>query len=574
MDKLLKYTVRFVGLEEHAELAELVKEISVGARRQGDPIGSRFLLARRGGTDQKAFLDALKAKGHFDATVNVEITGEEGEVHELVFHIAPHTRYLLAPPALIIEPAAERFTPPAWEKLKLAEGEPAESERILKAEEILRQSALEQGHPFAKTGKRRVRLDRERHLAKVELRLEPGPWVELGEVRIKGNEKVEEAFLQRRIPWSAGTPYHPKRLEELRKAMTTTGLFSVARVKLADQADGSGHWPVELEVTERKHRTWRAGAAFSTDRGMVMNGGWEHRNLGNAGERLRAEATVGMANLSLLGSYDIPDFARRGQRLRFSGKLDQAKEQAYENVSMELGAGVSRPVFEPGGEVSLTLNYRLSNVVELSTDIRKSYSYASLPLGLTLDRGNDPLDATQGWRFSSELAPMLTMTGQGVTHVRWNNRGSLYHTPEGLPRLVLAGRAELDSIHGAERDAIPADNRLYAGGGSSLRGYGQQLASPLDPTGKPLGGRSLVAFGGEARYRMNDSFGVVGFLDAGSALLAEWPWQGLHLLYGAGLGVRYMTAIGPLRLDVAAPLSRREGIDAAYQLYMSIGQAF
>ncbi|MEO5330791.1 MAG: autotransporter assembly complex protein TamA [Magnetococcus sp. YQC-5] len=571
--KLFEYRVTFQGLEQHAELADLLREIAVTVKRQKDPPISRFLLLRRAHNDQKLFINALKSQGYFDGHAGVAIFGRNSP-YEVIFRIEPKTRYHLADPILRITPPDASFKPPTWAKLGLVQGNPVETARIIKAETDLLQHALEQGYPWAKAGKRRVRSQPEKQLIVVEYLLELGRRVQLGSVRIQGNAGVDESFLRRRIPWQAGVWYHPKRLDETRQALVSTGLFSLVRLQLAKNPDPQGFWPLEVELKERKHRTWRAGAAFSTDRGAVLNGGWEHRNLRNAGERLRTEANLGIATMTWNSSYDIPDFRQRGQKLRFSGKFEQAVEEAYENISMDLGAGLVRPLFGPGGEGSLTLNYRLSNVLELSTQREKSYSVASMPLGVSLDRSNDPLDPSHGWRFSTEIAPHLAVTGESAKYLRWNNRGSVYYPWPGISDLVLAGRGELDVTFGAERDAIPVDSRLYAGGGSSLRGYGQQLASPLDATGKPMGGASLLALSTEVRYRLTESFGMVAFVDAGRAFAATVPAKELNLLYGTGLGLRYITPIGPLRLDVALPMQRRDQVDAAFQFYMSIGQAF
>lgn len=567
------YKVDFYGLEDNEKLLEIMQEVSVTLKRQNEPPPSRFLLSRRTNKDQKSFLEALQSQGYFDGNVEVEMAGEQAP-YAVIFRIEPKIRYQFTQPRLEIIPATAPFIPPSWEKLDLQPGEPAKSAPILKAEEALIQSALQQGYPWAKMGKLNVNREPEKKLVNIHYVLELGQLVQLGAVHIQGNESVDGDFLQRRIPWQPGTPFHPKRLEEAHQAFTATGLFSVARLQLAKKPDAQGYWPLEVELKERKHRTWRAGTGFSTDRGILVNGGWEHRNFKNSGERLRTEANLGLNTLTLNSSYDKPDFFDRGQKLRFSNKLEKAMEEAYETLSMEFGAGVVRPMFGPGGETSLTANYRLSKVLELSTDLEKSYSVVSLPLGITLDKSNDPLDATEGWRLSTEIIPNRAITSNSVTFTRWNNRGSIYYPWPDSPDLVLAGRLELDATYGADTHKIPADNRLYAGGGSTLRGYGQQLASPLDLSGKPLGGLSLLAISTEARYRVTDTVGVVAFVDGGRSFLSSFPNSDLNLLYGSGLGLRYMTPIGPLRLDVAVPLDKREPVDAPFQFYMSIGQAF
>ena len=137
--------------------------------------------------------------------------------------------------------------------------------------------------------------------------------------------------------------------------------------------------------------------------------------------------------------------------------------------------------------------------------------------------------------------------------------------------LVGAARVRVASIAGAGRDSIAPSRRLYAGGGGSVRGYGYQELGPLDPTGKPAGGRSLVEASAELRYRFGD-FGIVPFFDIGQSYDSTQP-KFSDLRYGAGIGARYYTNFGPLRVDVATPLGRRPG-EPKVAVYVSIGQAF
>ena len=126
---------------------------------------------------------------------------------------------------------------------------------------------------------------------------------------------------------------------------------------------------------------------------------------------------------------------------------------------------------------------------------------------------------------------------------------------------------------GAPRDRIPADERFYAGGGGSIRGYSYQSVGPL-VGGEPLGGRSLLELSLELRFKMTESIGVVTFLDGGNTFESEFPDFSESLVWGTGVGLRFYTSFGPFRLDVGFPLDRRDEIDDAFQVYLSIGQAF
>ncbi|NGZ06703.1 MAG: outer membrane protein assembly factor [Magnetococcales bacterium] len=565
--------VRLSGLETLPEIeAEARTLLALERGDEPQPI-PRFRLTRHLKQERKKLIDLLKSHGYFDVEAEARLV-EQPDRAEIALHVTPHTGYRLATPQLRITPTDARFTPPSWQQLRLTAGAPAASQRIIQAENDLLTSARAQGFPRARIAKRQVVRQRATQEIAVTYHMETGPKVRLGEVVLKGAPGVDPFFLKRRIPWNRGTLFHPKHLEETRQALTTTGLFSMVRIRLADTPDERQLWPVEVELTERKARTWRAGGGFSTDRGIVVNGGWEHRNIHQGGERLRTEANFGVKTQTLSGSFTIPDYAQRGQQLRFLGTMDNSSEEAFENTALDLAATLIRPVLAPGGEGSLTIDYRLSRVRTLSTNQEATYSILSLPLAITLDRSNDLLDPTSGWRLTTELAPHIVVTGSGSPFIRLNHKISRYQPWPDHPDWVMAVRAELDSTWGAKQNNIPADTLLYAGGGSSVRGYGQQMAGTVDNTGKPLGGLSVLALGAEVRHKLTDTMGIVGFVDTGRAFDSPWPTRLSDLFTGIGSGIRYQTPVGPLRLDIGMPLERRAGIDGAWQLYMSIGQAF
>ena len=139
-------------------------------------------------------------------------------------------------------------------------------------------------------------------------------------------------------------------------------------------------------------------------------------------------------------------------------------------------------------------------------------------------------------------------------------------------RVVLAGRVRLGTIAGAPRDAIAPSRRFYAGGGASVRGYGYQDIGPRDPNNVPIGGRSLSEFSIEARVKAFGNFGVVPFFDGGNIYTSPLP-KFTDFRYGAGIGLRYYSSFGPIRLDIGTPLNPQKG-DARVAVYVSLGQAF
>jgi len=162
------------------------------------------------------------------------------------------------------------------------------------------------------------------------------------------------------------------------------------------------------------------------------------------------------------------------------------------------------------------------------------------------------------------------LQGSVFGYARTQLDASVYRTVR--PGVVLAARTRLGTIAGAPRDAVAPSRRFYAGGGASVRGYGYQDIGPRDPNNAPIGGRSLTEFSIEARVKAFGNFGVVPFLDAGNIYTSPLPrFTGLQ--YGAGLGVRYYSNFGPIRLDVGTPLNPQPG-DSRIAVYVSLGQAF
>ena len=166
--------------------------------------------------------------------------------------------------------------------------------------------------------------------------------------------------------------------------------------------------------------------------------------------------------------------------------------------------------------------------------------------------------------------PNCRLKGQAFGYARVQFDASAYQSVN--KSVVLAGRIRLGTIVGAPRDAIAPSRRFYAGGGASVRGYGYQDIGPRDPNNEPIGGRSLTEFSVEARVRTFGNFGVVPFLDGGNIYTSPLP-KFSEFRFGTGLGVRYYSSFGPIRIDVGTPINPQPG-DPRIAVYVSLGQAF
>jgi translocation and assembly module TamA len=206
------------------------------------------------------------------------------------------------------------------------------------------------------------------------------------------------------------------------------------------------------------------------------------------------------------------------------------------------------------------------------TDRSEHYVLLGVPVYLRRDTTDDLLDPTIGSRQTLTVTPYHSLSGRDLNFVSSRAELRYYYRLDPTGRNVLAGFGALGSILGASRDALPADKRLYTGGAGSVRAYGYQLAGPLDAVNKPLGGVSSLELGGEFRYRFTETLGIAPFIEGGNVYPTRFPNSG-RLFWGGGIGFRYYTAVGPVRLDLATPFTRRRA-DSAIQFYISVGQAF
>jgi translocation and assembly module TamA len=368
-------------------------------------------------------------------------------------------------------------------------------------------------------------------------------------------------------------------------------------------------------MEERKRHAVSLSGAYSSDLGGSAGVTWSDRNVRGNAEQLNLSATVinlgGTASTGVgydtSAKYIIPEFAHRDQSLQFAVGAIKQQLLAYDQQAVTSGVTLSRKL-----STVWTASIGVSAVHEtiLQEGITEVYTLYALPLSLLYDSTDLPsplLDPTHGMRATLTFAPTLSH-GQGNTTFMITQFGiadyldlsHLFRAEAG--RSVLALRAILASAFGATTSVqmidgvavrvpdLPPDQRLYAGGSGTVRGYRYQSVGPEFPDGNPIGGTALTALSAEFRQRIATNFGAAVFADAGSVGETLRPLSGLvHggrcsasttaegitscWAVGVGTGVRYYTPIGVVRFDVAFPTYRRPN-DDHFEVYIGLGQAF
>lgn len=583
-DTPIPYTLRFDA--EDAVLAEFeapLREVSLSVSLSDNPPRTRPALNRRLEQDVERFVRLLRSRGYYQADVSyrLEKAGADGSDVVAAFRIEPGTLFLIEEVLIAADgEAPDDASDSLLTELGLDLGAPATAQSVLVGQTSLERHYRRNGHPIAKVTDRTTTIVPERHTMRVTYRVQRGPKAIFGAALFNGLEQVETAYVEQQITWQPGQDYDVSLVEDFQRRLVQTGLFESAVV--APVTDGfsetsSDDSPVSTDirvtVQERPHRSLGFGASYSTSIGPTARAFWEHRNLFGQAERFRSALILSPIERGVDVTFRKPYFLQDDQAFLTQGDFKEVTSDAFDERRAEAFVGVERRLSETW---SATIGPTLDLISQESDTVSESEVVLLGVRGnLKRDNTDNLLNPTRGGRLDLALSPYQDVMSSADPFVSAAVVGSRYLQIDGDGDFVLAGRAKIGAILGTELADVPASKRFYAGGGGSVRGYGFQRLGPLDGSLDPIGGRSILEFGAELRFKVTEEFGIVPFVEAGNVYLEDVPpLAEFDLRWGAGIGVRYFTEFGPIRFDVAVPIDQRENIDDPFQLYVSLGQAF
>ena len=576
-DADLSYRAEITGAED-GDLADLLDKVSELKQLEDKPPASEEALRRRADRDLERLADAAHSLGYWDAAFSYDLDAT-ADPAKVAVKVEPGPLYHVAS-ITVLGPDGQPLPIPLGErKLPMKPGDPARTAPVVATETVLLGALGDNGHPFAKAGDRRVEIDKSEHTMEVTYRLDPGPAEHFGPLAVEGLERLNPAYVEGRVKWERGALYNASKVDETRRALIESGLFSTVRITPTPDPDNPQAVRMTVDATERLHRSVGVGLAYNTSQGPAARVFWENRNLFGNAEYLRLSAEGGQQIAGFRANFRRPDFLAIDQDFLATAEIANDTPVAYHSRRAIVSAGLERR-FSPLLTGGIALQATKANVTQLANvnsitaaERTQKYTLVGVPIYLKLDETDDLLNPTRGYRAQFATTPSHTFSSPNLTFVSNLVSGSTYWAVGAEQRAVLAGRVALASLEGAPLFELPADQRIYAGGGGSIRPYGYQLAGPLDPGEHPVGGKSSLVLNLEARIRVTENIGIVPFVDAGSYYESPVPQLGRTLLYGVGVGLRYYTAFGPLRLDIATPLHKRSA-DSPIQIYISLGQAF
>lgn len=553
--------------------ASLLRQLEDGAVPQD------YVAAAR--ADYRRLLTALYTEGYYGGTVSITINGAEAAnlsplaapsvINDVTIRVDSGPRFKFGDTTIAPLPAGASLPE------EFARGRTARSGRIESAVSSGLRSWRELGYGKVRVASQQITAQHPSSRLDVNVAVATGPRLTFGPLTITGNEDVRADRIREIAGLPVGEVYAPSEIEAAEKRLRRTGAFDSVALIEARQIGPNDTLPITAQVVESKPRRFGFGLELSSIEGLTVSSFWLHRNLLGGAERLRIDGEVS----GISGETGGVDYALRGKFTRpatfgpdteyfLRGEISREDEPDYLLDKISVETGFTRIIND---DLTVQAGVGLLRAREESEVGERQYTLLTLPLKATLDRRDKPSDATDGYYIDVSATPFVSTDGD-ITGARLFTDARIYHTFG--ERVTLAARGQVGSVLGVDLDQAPADFLFYSGGGGTVRGQGyQSLGIDRSVGGETVstGGASFVGAQLEARIATGDKLSVVGFYDVGyvgetAAPLDDGDWHA-----GAGIGLRYDTGIGPIRLDIGTPAS---GDDAgeSVQVYIGIGQAF
>lgn len=545
------------------------------------PIDNRFEARRRARAAAEDAIAVLRSEGYYAYDVAPDVS--EADPPRPLVQIKPGRRFVLGSAAIDWrgeQPDGDSASA-ARAAIDLTPGAPGRASDVVAAEGRIVATMQARGYADAVSEPREVVVDHADFTVTPTYRIAAGRLVRLDGLDISEGGRTDPAWVRRLAPWSPGDTYDPSDVAELERRLLDTGVYDGVTVALApaEQTTAEGLRPVVVSLAERSGRSIEGGASYDTQDGFGVNARWTHYNRLRRADTLALFGQLSVRDSRLGAELALPHWLRAQQTLTTQGAIYRIRTDAYDEEGLGVQADVTRrygrtSYVTVGGSLDLSRTKELTESKEtavLSTLGRDLVTVGTLG-DLLLDRSNDPLNPTSGWRVSLRLEPTLILGDTNLPYLRVVSQGSYYLALDKKADTVLAARLRLGRILNGSVDQIPASQRFYAGGGGSVRGFPFQAVGPRIDADTPRGGVFLFESSFEARQTITQRWGVAAFVDAG-AVGSSGPVDFDDLAVGVGLGVRYNLGFAPIRVDIATPVLKRKG-EAAFQLYLSIGQSF
>lgn len=502
---------------------------------------------------------AAQALGYYQAEIDSQVRPGKDPVLQL--DVQPGEPVRLRQVTVRVEGEAAGLKAFKVPKSKaLAPGEPLNHGLYEDAKKLIQSQALRYGFFDGRFRSQRLDIDPRAGVADIELIYDSGPRYALGRVAFDGDTPFDPELLARLVPFPPNTPYDADQVAKLSQNLQASGYFEEVRVD-AQPEPGTGRLiPVKVRLGAVKPRTLGLGVGFSTDVGPRARANWTRHWINPQGHRLGAESEISTARQSVGTWYEIPLDPPLTDSLRFTSGFQREQLTDVESRRFTLGSQwQSKLPYDWQRVVSLRWEQEIYDFGDGSPNGRSSFLIPGI--GYSVTRSDNRLDPNQGYHLQLDVraAKEGVLSEADMTYASAMAKG-LYTLPGGHR---LLGRVQAGGIATTDYGAIPPSLRFFAGGDQSVRGYDYQTLSPEDRQGNKVGGRYMVVGSAEYQYPIAERWRIAAFVDRGNAVnnLKD------KLKTGAGIGVRWVSPVGPIRLDLAKALDDPGG----FRIHFSMG---
>jgi translocation and assembly module TamA len=427
----------------------------------------------------------------------------------------------------------------------------AEKERLF-------DTAYASGFLDAAYARAQIAVRRGERIADIELLLETGSRYFFGDIDIE-QDILNESFMERFVAIRPGDPFNTDRLIDLQLALTDSGYFSSVQIQANRARVENQRIPVTVQTEPRRTQRYRFGLGYGTDTGPRISLGVELRRINRQGHRFNSDLRLSAIESTLAAEYQVPVKDVATEYVGFNASLGQEEVGDYDTLSAAVGVSLND-----------TWN-RLKRRVYLSArrerfwigdGPRRTEDLIYPGIDLSYTRADDPLNTRKGFSLSGDLRGGSESFGSSTSFMRFRGRANLVRPLPARSRFLF--RTEVGALDVDDFSALAPSQRFFTGGDASVRGYGYEELGPTTPEGAVIGGRYLFVGSIEFDHLFRNNFGVAIFADAGNAA----DEADMDLSRGVGIGLRWQSPVGMVRVDLAHPL---DDPDTDYRIHLSVG---
>jgi translocation and assembly module TamA len=427
--------------------------------------------------------------------------------------------------------------------------------------------AVENGYFSARFTRSELRVDLQRNRADVQIEFDPGERFRFGAIRVTPIEALSEPFIARFVPFRAGAPYSTDALIELRDSLNNSQYFSdVAVTPQLDSSLATGasrDVPVNIDLSMRPRRTWSTGVGVTTDIGPRVTLAYEDRYLNRSGHRFKGDAALSPLDQRGNLTYNIPLSEPSTESVSFSTGLVGQNNDTFITDTFKIGASYRSSVdaWFLGDDWLQNIFTNYQHETSEINDVVETYNLTINGINWTKTQADDPIYPTHGWRLFTQVSGASNALFSDLSFVQLYASGKFVYDI-GIGRFLLRSELATSIVGGVEE--LPVSIRYFTGGDQSVRGYQYGSIGAENDAGEVIGGKHLLTASVEYDFQVRPGWRGAVFYDTGNSFA---DYTNLALKSGIGVGVRWQSPIGPIRVDIANGLNEGGG----FRLHVTMG---